>query len=263
MGTILDKILTEKKNEVIRLKESFPKETRQRTAPVRSFYDRCKEADDMQVIAEFKRSSPSKGEINHSIHPDKQAEIYEAAGASMVSVLTDEPFFGGTMDDLAAVREAVTLPVLNKDFIIDPIQIDRAYVYGADVILLIAAALSDDQLNTLHEYASDKGLEVLVEVHNEDELKRAQFVQPKLIGVNNRNLKTFEVTLDTTEELANLIDTDKQILVSESGMTSADDASRVWKAGARAILVGETLMRAENVKETVQSFKQGATNHAG
>ncbi|OJF94606.1 indole-3-glycerol phosphate synthase TrpC [Alkalibacterium sp. 20] len=262
METILKTILKEKQKEVFRLKESFSKETLKRTVPVRSFYNRCKEAKDMQVIAEFKRSSPSKGEINHSIEPGKQAKIYAEAGASMISVLTDKPFFQGEMADLVAVREAVSLPILNKDFIIDPVQIDRAYVYGADVILLIVAALSDEQLKNLNEYAEGLGLEVLVEVHNEEELQRAQVIQPKLIGINNRNLKTFEVTLETTERLAEKVDTAEQVLISESGMSSVEEVKRAWHAGARAILVGETLMKAKNVKETIHSFQQGADNDA-
>lgn len=262
METILTKIIKEKQKEVLRLKESLSKETFKRTVPVRSFYDRCKEAKDMQVIAEFKRSSPSKGEINHSIEPGKQARIYAEAGASMISVLTDEPFFKGEMADLAAVREAVDLPILNKDFIIDPVQIDRAYVYGADVILLIVAALSDEQLKSLNEHAEGLGLEVLVEVHNEEELQRAQIIQPKLLGINNRNLRTFDVSIETTERLAEKVDTAEQVLISESGMTSVEDVKRTWDAGARAILVGETLMKAENAKVTIQSFKQGADSDA-
>ncbi len=262
METILKTILKEKQKEVLRLKGSFPKEALKRTIPMHSFYHSCKEAKDMQVIAEFKRSSPSKGEINHSIEPGKQARIYAEAGASMISVLTDEPFFKGEMADLAAVREAVDLPILNKDFIIDPVQIDRAYVYGADVILLIVAALSDEELKSLNEHAENLGLEVLVEVHNEEELQRAQVIHPKLLGVNNRNLKTFDVSIETTERFAEKVDTAEQVLISESGMTSVDDVKRVWDAGVRAILVGETLMKAANIKETIHSFKQGADNDA-
>lgn len=263
METILTKILNEKQKEVSELKNSFKKDTCERTDPVRSFYNKCKEASDIQVIAEFKRSSPSKGEINHGIQPEKQAKLYEEAGASMISVLTDEPFFKGTMGDLAAVREAVDLPILNKDFIIDPIQIDRAYVYGADVILLIVVALSDEQLNSLNNHAVSLGLEVLVEVHNEEELERAQVIHPKLIGVNNRNLNTFDVSVETTERLAKKINTDNQVLVSESGMKTAQDVKRAFDAGARAILVGETLMKSKDPQALNQSFKKGASSYAG
>ncbi|EXJ23945.1 Indole-3-glycerol phosphate synthase [Alkalibacterium sp. AK22] len=262
METILDRIIEEKKKEVVFLKEHFSIEEIQRKQPVRSFYDRCQTEGGMQVIAEFKRSSPSKGEINTALQPDKQAKVYEQAGAGMISVLTDQPFFGGTIADLEAVREAVDLPVLNKDFVIDRIQIDRAYAYGADVILLIAAALSDSQLNDLYTYARSKELDVLVEVHNQAELKRVQQVGPRLIGINNRNLKTFEVDLATTEALADQIDTSKQVLISESGIVSAADVKQVSKAGAKAVLVGETLMRAEDPAGLIQTFKEGATQHA-
>lgn len=255
--TILEKILKEKEKEVAELKHSFDANVVKREEDIRSFYEKCQHARDIQVIAEFKRSSPSKGQINHGINPDVQAKLYEKAGASMMSILTDEPFFKGSMKDLAAVRKAVDLPLLNKDFIIDPIQIDRAYAYGADVILLIVAALSDAKLKELYEYATSLGLDVLVEVHNQEELERTKRIQPKLIGINNRNLKTFEVTLETTEKLAKQVDLTEQILVSESGIASALDVQRVKRAGAKAILVGETLMKAKNVEETIASFKKG------
>ncbi|MCC5890005.1 MAG: indole-3-glycerol phosphate synthase TrpC [Alkalibacterium sp.] len=262
METILERIIEEKKIEVAHLKEAFSAESHKRTQPLRSFYDRCQQADEIQVIAEFKRSSPSKGDINTALEPDRQSSVYEQAGAAMVSVLTDEPFFGGTMADLKDVRESVDLPVLNKDFIIDRIQIDRAHAFGADVILLIVAALTDKQLKDLYDYARQKNLDVLVEVHNEEELDRAQKIKPRLIGVNNRNLKTFEVNLATTEKLAQGIDTKRQVLVSESGIKNSEDVRRVAAAGAKAILVGETLMKAEDPADMIRQFKKGATQHA-
>lgn len=262
METILARIIEKKKEEVVYLKESFSAVAQPRTHPVRSFYNRCQNTEDMQVIAEFKRSSPSKGDINTELKPDRQSSLYEEAGASMVSVLTDEPFFGGNMADLKAVRETVELPVLNKDFIIDRIQIDRAYAFGADVILLIVAALSDKQLEDLYAYARSKELDVLVEVHNEEELERAQKIKPRLIGVNNRNLKTFEVNLETTEKMTKKIDTQKQVLISESGIKTSEDVRRVAAVGARAILVGETLMKAKNPADMILQFKRGAKQHA-
>lgn len=262
METILNRIIEKKNEEVAYLKETFSAASHTRTQPVRSFYERCQQIDEMHIIAEFKRSSPSKGEINTALEPGRQSSVYEEAGASMVSVLTDEAFFGGTMTDLKAVRETVGLPVLNKDFIIDRIQIDRAYAFGADVILLIVAALSDEELKDLYAYARSKELDVLVEVHNEEELGRAQKIKPRLIGVNNRNLKTFEVNLETTEKLAQKIDTQKQVLVSESGIKSSEDVRRVAAVGARAILVGETLMRAQDPADMIQQFKRGAIQHA-
>lgn len=252
--TILDTILEEKKNEVSRLKKLDPTHFPERNRMLHSFYTTCRTAEEIQVIAEFKRSSPSKGEINHQLDPRTQACAYRDADAAMLSVLTDQTFFKGSMQDLLEVSETVSLPVLNKDFIIDSVQIDQAYAYGADVILLIVAALTDDKLKELHYYAESLGMEVLVEVHNEDELKRTQALSPKLIGVNNRNLKTFDVNLETTERLAQLIDTEKVVLVSESGMLTSEDVRRVEKAGARAVLVGETLMKSDNVADTIKSF---------
>ncbi|MFD2656595.1 indole-3-glycerol phosphate synthase TrpC [Gracilibacillus thailandensis] len=253
--TILDKILAEKQKEVADLKESYqPGEIQAKRVNV-SLYDSFMNADKMSIIAEMKRASPSKGLINDGVEPSAQGRIYETCGAGAISVLTDTPFFQGTMEDMQEVREVVDIPVLNKDFIIDEIQIDRAYDAGANLILLIAAALPEQRLAELYQYASEKGLEILFEVHNEAELAVAQRIGAQIIGINNRDLKTFEVDLATTERLAEKIDTTKTLLISESGMKEKSDVERVQKVGARGILVGETMMRSVDLKETFDSLR--------
>ncbi|MBP2079307.1 indole-3-glycerol phosphate synthase TrpC [Oceanobacillus polygoni] len=249
--TFLDKILTEKAKEVAKLKTKTIEQ--KNYSPVSTFKSRVKGAAHMNIIAEIKRSSPSKGAIHMTVDPVKQAKQYEQAGAAAISVLTDEPFFNGSMDDLRAVREAVAIPILCKDFIIDPVQIDHAKAAGANIILLIVAALSKEQFTELYNYATNLDLEVLCEVHNEEELKSALEVDPEIIGINNRNLKTFEVDLGTTDKLASIITKQDAILISESGMKTKEDVIRAADAGANVILVGETLMRSDNVNET---FKQ-------
>ena len=252
--TILEQILAVKKQEVTELKETFDLAEYPRLTPIRSFIERCQANDQLKVIAEFKRASPSKGTINAKLDPKEQAQLYQELGASMISVLTDQQFFQGSYQDLAQVKQTVELPVLNKNFILDEIQIDHAYSYGADLILLIVASLAEERLKQLYDHAKKLGLEVLVEVHDESELKAAQAIGAKLIGVNNRDLKTFKVDLAVTERLAQLIDHDSEILVSESGLQTADDVRRVKQAGAKAILVGETLMRSADLQKTFQDM---------
>ncbi|PKR77144.1 indole-3-glycerol phosphate synthase TrpC [Halalkalibacillus sediminis] len=254
--TILDRILNEKRKEVRELKflglnyqDSPLKEQK------KSLYSHFKDSDHLEIIAEIKRASPSKGDINIHMEPVDQASIYERGGAGAISILTDTPFFKGTMDDLYRVSQQISLPVLCKDFIIDEIQIDRAKQAGADVILLIAAAMDQDQLKKLHDYATSQNLEVLLEVHNEEELVRAQSIEAKIIGINNRNLKTFEVDLGTTEHLASKIDRAKTAIISESGMKTQEDAERVAKAGVDGLLIGETLMTSGTVAEMISNFR--------
>ncbi|MFP7254175.1 indole-3-glycerol phosphate synthase TrpC [Terribacillus goriensis] len=251
--TFLARILEEKRTEISTMKQTYRPTAAQRK-PI-SLYERFKEQKQLQIIAEIKRASPSKGMINPDVVPADQAKIYEAAGAGAISVLTDTPFFKGTMDDLAAVREAVEVPILNKDFILDEIQIDRAADYGADVILLIVAALEEERLHALYHYAKSKEMDVLVEVHNEEELEQAQKLGANIIGINNRNLKTFEVDLGVTERLVERIDTSNILVISESGITVSADASRAAKAGARGILVGETLMRADDIAAVLETLQ--------
>lgn len=256
--TILNKIIAEKKKEVARLEEMGVVDSEpivERAGARRGFRDLVLASDKMSIIAEIKRASPSKGIINDGVDPIEQAKTYAANGVGAISVLTDTPFFQGTMDDMRAVREVVDVPVLNKDFIIDPIQIKRAKQAGADIILLIAAALDDVEMNVLYTYARELGLEVLCEVHNEEEMERVLRLEADLIGINNRNLKTFEVDLATTTRLANMITDPETILVSESGIETRAHVEFVRDAGARAILVGETFMRSERLEETIRGFQ--------
>lgn len=253
--TILDDILVEKRKEVASLKEQYQPGQVFESGPNKTLYDTFMHSDHMSIIAEIKRASPSKGLINPDIDPAAQAMKYEHYGAGAISILTDRPFFQGKMEDLQAARELVRLPLLNKDFIIDPIQIDRAADYGANVILLIVAALSEQQLHDLYQYAVGKGLEVLVEVHNEEEMEAANQLGAKIIGINNRNLKTFEVDLGITERLADKVNAAETLLISESGIATMADVERVKAAGGRGILVGETMMRSAHLEDTFNQLR--------
>ena len=214
--------------------------------------------DSVALIAEVKKASPSAGVICKDFDPVKIAKEYEAAGASCLSVLTDEKFFQGSLDYLRQIRAAVKIPLLRKDFIIDERQILEAIEWGADAILLIVAILTDKQLEKFHSLATEAGLAVLVEVHDEEELERTLKISPQLIGVNNRNLKTFKVDLATTEKLAKKIGPGK-ILVAESGIHSRADVERLKKCGAKAILVGESLMKNGDIKTKVRELMLDST----
>ncbi len=200
----------------------------------------------LALIAEVKRASPSAGLIAENFDPVAIARNYEAAGADAVSVLTDEPFFQGHLDHLRAVRAAVDLPILRKDFILDDVQIFEASAAGADAILLIVAALEQDELVRLHDVATACQLDVLVEVHTLEELDRALETDAQIIGINNRNLATFKVDLAVTETLSEQVPPGI-VLVSESGIRTAGDSRRLRACGADAILVGEALMRSDDV----------------
>ena len=221
----------------------------------------------MALIAEVKKASPSAGVICKNFDPVRIAKEYEAAGASCLSVLTDEKFFQGSLDNLRQIRAAVKLPLLRKDFIIDERQILEAIEWGADAILLIAAILTDAQLFKFHSLAAEAGLAVLVEVHDEAELERALKISPALIGVNNRNLKTFTVDLGTTERLVARLkssagaphaldrrDACPTLLVAESGIHTRADVDRLKKCGAGAILVGESLMRGGDIRSKIREL---------
>ncbi|WP_409270331.1 indole-3-glycerol phosphate synthase TrpC [Neobacillus sp. SCS-31] len=253
METILHKILAEKEKEVALLKEkgvniyeSLPKR--------KPFIQKLKQDKDIAIIAEYKRASPSRGLINGNIRPGEQAKLYELAGATAISVLTDQKFFNGSFDDLKEVRSAVDLPLLCKDFIIDELQIDHAYQAGADIILLIVAALAETRLHSLKTYAESLGLEVLVEIHNEEELSIAKKAGAKLIGINNRDLRTFEVSLNTTTELGPRVSASGACLISESGMKTAADARLAAGAGAQGLLIGQTLMESGSLEASLREF---------
>ncbi|MDW0113196.1 indole-3-glycerol phosphate synthase TrpC [Sporosarcina saromensis] len=254
--TILDEILSVKRLEVKQLLMNEQDVSRETILKRPSLFNALKDAKKLQVIAEIKRASPSKGLIAEGANPVAQANLYEKAGAACISVLTDSTFFKGSMNDLAAVAETVRLPLLCKDFIIHEVQIDRAIQAGASVVLLIVAALDDVTLQRLHRYATEGGLDVLVEVHDVQELQRALAIDAKIIGVNNRDLRTFEVDLARTEEVAKQFPFDEdRVFISESGIFNEEDARRVATAGACAVLVGESLMRSASVHASIQSLQ--------
>lgn len=254
MATILDVILSEKKLEIERYKKMTDTNVSNEHM-VTSFLNVLEKAKEIAIIAEFKRASPSKGEINMDTDAKEQAIAYINYGADAVSVLTDNRFFKGNFSDLEAVRQGINAPILCKDFIIDSLQIDMAKNAGANIILLIVAAMNEEKLIELYQYAKKRELEVLIEVHNEEELNVALKTGAKLIGVNNRDLKTFEVDLAVTEKLGPLVKRSGAYLISESGIKTIEDVRRVVKAGANGILVGETFMRSDDLQETFRELK--------
>lgn len=209
--------------------------------------------DRLGIIAEVKQASPSAGIIDPNFDPLRQANMYIDGGASCMSVLTDQKYFKGSLADLTKISPTSNIPLLRKDFICHEIQIYEAIIAGADAILLIVAALDQETLKRLHREALDYQLDVLVEVHDLEEMERALDLGADLIGINNRNLKTFKTDLATTEQLADEVG-DDVLLVSESGIKTAADCLRVLEAGANAVLVGETLMKANNPAETMQQW---------
>lgn len=213
-------------------------------------------ADRLAVIAEVKKASPSKGLIQPDFDPVATAKAYEAAGADAVSVLTEEQYFQGSSAYLSAIRKAVSLPLLRKDFIFDPYQIYEARVLGADAVLLIAALLSTEAIREFLAVAKSVGLACLTEVHNEEELERVLSAGCPIVGINNRNLKTFAVDLNVTARLSKSLPADT-ILVAESGMQKSADLHMVRKQGADAVLIGETLMRSADIRAALSSLREG------
>ncbi|GAO55966.1 indole-3-glycerol phosphate synthase TrpC [Novosphingobium sp. MD-1] len=217
---------------------------------------RARAAAGYALIAEIKKASPSKGLIRADFQPAEHARQYEAGGAACLSILTDAPYFQGHEDFLIAARAACALPVLRKDFMVDPWQVTEARAIGADAILIIVAALDDGAMAEIEAAAIDHGMDVLVEVHNEAEMERAARLRSRLIGVNNRDLKRFVTDIAITERLAPLAP-EGTLLVSESGINTHADLQRLEKCGARTFLVGESLMRQADVTAAVKALLQG------
>jgi indole-3-glycerol phosphate synthase len=251
----LEEILAAKREEIERLRPRRAELDRQAHArkDFRSFQLALRGKERISVIAEIKKASPSAGVIAESFDPVQIAKNYERAGASAISVLTDEKFFRGSLEHLINVRSAVSVPLLRKDFILEEIQIAESVASGADAVLLIVTALEETQLVDLLSVAGGYKVDALVEVHARDELERALAAGAKLVGINNRNLATFDIDLATTEQLCRDVP-DDIILVSESGIKTARDVERVKSCGADAILVGEALMRGELSIEQIRSL---------
>lgn len=250
---ILDTIVARKREEVAALKKKGLHGPDLEITSPRGFYSALVDFPGVAIIAEAKKASPSKGIIQPDFDPVRIAKSYKAGGAQAMSVLTDVDFFQGSIDFIPLVREAVDLPVLRKDFIIDEIQVREAHLYGADAILLIAAILDVQQMRDFRELAEELAMDVLVEVHDEQELENALRAGSKLIGINNRNLNDFTVDLNTTFRLQRLIPNDIP-LVSESGISSREDIVRLREAGIAAALIGESLMRSSDQGKLLHEF---------
>lgn len=253
MGNILESIMTLKRKEVAEEKLLMPLDkvnSFARTAlPARGFFKALKErrdAEEIGIIAEIKKASPSKGVIRQDFNPAELARAYEKGGATCLSVLTDAAFFQGDKAYLQEVRSTSTLPVLRKDFLFDPYQVMQSRALGADCILVIMAIVNDDEARTLIDAAKAWKMDVLVEVHDHDELERAAKLDVQMIGINNRNLQDFTVDLALSENLAALAP-ETCLLVSESGISTPDDIARLRDAGISTFLVGESLMRHQDV----------------
>jgi indole-3-glycerol phosphate synthase len=260
-SSVLDAILARVRQRVAEDRRRHPLDQMRAAAravpPPRPFAAALSRPGRVNVIAEHKRRSPSRGTIREDLTPEDVARRYEAAGAAALSVLTDEPLFGGRLEHLAAAREATTLPCLRKDFLVDPWQIWEARAAGADAVLLIVAALGDGELRHLLEVSGEAGVETLVEVHDADELERALSVGARIVGVNSRNLRTMEVSLDTAISLS--ADIPAGVLkVAESGIRTGEDVRRLRRTGFDAFLVGERLMSAPDPGEALQSLIEEA-----
>lgn len=259
MSTVLDRIVQSKREEIALVKKRRDLQALKdavHTAPeIRDFLDALRRRDRIRLLAEVKKASPSKGVIRPQFQPVDIAKAYQAGGAAAISVLTDEPFFQGRLDYLSQIRDAVTIPILRKDFILDEYQVYEARVAGADAVLLIAECLPGDELSKLYHCIRELGMTALIELYDPVHLERVLETGTPLVGVNNRDLRTFAVELDHVIRLRSRIPSNIT-LVAESGISNPEDVRKLEEAGIDAILVGESLMRQSDVRKAVEQLMQ-------